>query len=86
MVRSDQRRLDRDRATSSGCRAAFASQARTREEPSAYGTWRIDRPPIELEPLPYRTGSMWVFSSGWIEDVMATPRVKSARGAPVALR
>jgi hypothetical protein len=24
----------------------------TLDEPSEYGTWRIDRPPIELEPLP----------------------------------
>ncbi len=29
---------------------------------------------------------MWVFSSGWIEEVIATPRVKSALGSPVALR
>src|SRR5690242_8419077 len=46
IVRSDQRRLERERATRRGCLAAFASQASTREEPSAYGTWRIDSPPI----------------------------------------
>ncbi len=29
---------------------------------------------------------MWVLASGWMEDVMATPRVKSTFGAPWALR
>ncbi|GGK81631.1 hypothetical protein GCM10010094_48640 [Streptomyces flaveus] len=69
MVRSDQRSLERERATRRGRWAAFRSQASALDEPSAYGTWRIDRPPIELEPLPWRTGSMWVFSSGWIDEV-----------------
>ncbi len=42
--------------------------------------------PMELEPLPYRTGSMWVFASGCTDEVMATPWVKSTLGAPCALR
>ena len=29
--------------------------------------------PMALLPLPYRTGSMWVWASGWIDEVMATP-------------
>lgn len=52
MVRSDQWWLERERRTRRGWRAAFRSQASTRDEPSAYGTWRMERPPIELEPLP----------------------------------
>ena len=28
---------------------------------------------IAFEPLPYRTGSMWVCSFGWNDDVIATP-------------
>ena len=52
MVRSDHRRLDSERTISRGWRAAFASQASAREPPSAYGTWRMYRPPMELEPLP----------------------------------
>ena len=38
---------------------------------------------MKLLPLPYRTGSMWVWSSGWNDDVMATPLVKSASGRKV---
>src|SRR5690349_10061705 len=52
MVRSDQRRLDSERSTRSGCFAAFASHPATLDEPSAYGTWRMDRPPMAFEPLP----------------------------------
>src|ERR1044072_2479758 len=52
MVFSDQRRLESERAGRVGCLTRSASQPATREEPSAYGTWRIDRPPIEFEPLP----------------------------------
>src|SRR3954464_13425699 len=52
MVFSDQRRLGRDSRPSSGGRPAFRTQASARDEPSAYGTWRMDRLPIELEPLP----------------------------------
>src|SRR5690606_826263 len=53
MVRSDQRRLDSERTISRGCRAALPSQPSTRAAPEprrAYGTWRMDRAPIELEP------------------------------------
>jgi peptidoglycan hydrolase-like protein with peptidoglycan-binding domain len=49
MVRSDQRRVERERTMCRGCRAAFTSQAVTLDEPSEYGTWRTDRPPIEPE-------------------------------------
>ncbi len=37
----------------------------------------VDSSPIRFEPLPYRTGCMWVCSSTWIGEVVATPRVKS---------
>jgi hypothetical protein len=30
---------------------------------------------ITLKPLPYRTGSTWVSSSGWNDEVIATPYV-----------
>ena len=40
-------------------------------------TSRVASRPIALEPLPYRTFSMWVSSSGWKEDVIATPREAS---------
>ena len=33
--------------------------------------------PIRLLPWPYRTGSTCVRGSGWNDDVIATPRVKS---------
>ena len=36
--------------------------------------------PIALEPGPYLVGSMWVWSSGWNEDVIATPREWSSPG------
>ena len=52
MVFSDQRRLERERSTRTGWRAAFASQPMTLDDPSAYGTCRMERLPIELEPLP----------------------------------
>ena len=32
---------------------------------------------MAFEPLPYRTFSTWVSSSGWNEVVIATPRVRS---------
>ncbi len=41
--------------------------------------------PIALEPLPYRTGSMWVSDVGWIDDVIATPCVRSRSGSTSSL-
>ncbi|GGO03845.1 hypothetical protein GCM10011574_14190 [Microbispora bryophytorum] len=38
---------------------------------------------MALEPSPYRTGSMCVSGSGWIEEVIATPRLSLA---PFAVR
>lgn len=35
---------------------------------------------MALEPLPYRTGSMWVSDRGWNDDVIATPSEKSCSG------
>ena len=32
---------------------------------------------MRLLPLPYRTGSTWVTASGWMDDVMAIPRLWS---------
>src|ERR1044072_8606458 len=52
MVRSDQRRLDRERAIRVGWFTALTSQPATRDDFSAYGTCRMERPPIAFEPLP----------------------------------
>ena len=41
---------------------------------------RVCSSPMALEPLPYRQGSMWVSWVGWIDDVIATPWVRSRSG------
>ena len=60
-----------------GCRTALAIQLihRGRSPPPSVITVLMSD--MNCAPRPNRHGSMWVCSSGWIEEVIATPSRKS---------
>jgi hypothetical protein len=72
-VRSDQCFMSYRFVISRRCFHISRSQVRQRgpaPSPSVSTDWSSD---IRLLPGPYRTGSMWVLSSGWKLEVIAMP-------------
>ena len=75
IVRRDQWRTLGSRATSHGRRASWPPNFSQRGAGPPPSTSSVRSRAIALEPGPYRVGSMWVCSSGWNDEVMATPCV-----------
>src|SRR5690349_16877716 len=73
IVRSDQCRRSYSLAMLPFCRHSSFSQVRQRGVGRLPSVSTVCSSDIAFEPLPYRTGSTCVCSSGWNDDVIATP-------------